>query len=247
MLELNRESLKIANQCKDTTNNLQTKYQNLDRFYVSKEKFDEEFNKHEVMLLDLNEKVQELLGEYDSEDESERNASIENVSGDLAGSTLGDMKAEDKASRASYKPLAPNVGELMIGGSTGNNLDAKSLGSAKGPKKSSFAATKNNASSSSKEVIPTGLLDIVKVPIGLDLAGITMGRADVQKPPTKRSLEPILEDDNGTGQASSKGAAINEDQMKSIMKSARDQFDDGKSSRTNKSFAKSIRSRRLAP
>ena len=173
MLELNRESLKIATQCQDTTNNLQTKYQNLDRFYVSKEKFDKEFTKHEVKLLDLNEKVQELLGEYDSEDESERNASIENVSGDLADSAI---QAIDKASRASYKPLAPNTGELILGSGSGNNLDAKSLGSAKGLKKSSFAATKNSVGSSSKEVIATDLLDIVKVPIPLDFAGVTMGR-----------------------------------------------------------------------
>lgn len=51
------------------TDSLQTKYSNLDRFYVTKEKFDEDFNKHEVMLLDINDKVKELLDDYDSESE----------------------------------------------------------------------------------------------------------------------------------------------------------------------------------
>ena len=57
----------MAKMAKLQTDNLQTKYSNLDRFFIKKEKFDEQFNKHEVMLIDMNDKVKELLDDYDSE------------------------------------------------------------------------------------------------------------------------------------------------------------------------------------
>ena len=102
MLGLIREAKSLASQARHQTDNLQTKYENLDEFYVSRDKFDELAEKQANMEREMNQKFKELMSEYDSEDESQNAESIDDISGELGGDT---SKADDAKSRNSLHDL----------------------------------------------------------------------------------------------------------------------------------------------
>ena len=98
MLAMNRESKALAKQAMSLTDNLQTKYENLDSFYVSRMAFDELKEKQDKMEQYMHDKFKELCSDYDSEDESQNNESIDDISGEVGGDT---SKPDDAKSRAS--------------------------------------------------------------------------------------------------------------------------------------------------
>lgn len=96
-LEMNREAKSLASRAMSMNDNLQTKYENLDSFFAPRALFDELVKRVDKMETTLNEKMQAL--DYDSEDESQNNQSIDDVSGDLGNDD--SKKKDDVKSRAS--------------------------------------------------------------------------------------------------------------------------------------------------
>lgn len=129
MNESIREAKEIAKRAEKETSSLQTKYNSLDEFYVKRCEFEEMLNKQKELNDKIDEKIKRL--DYDSEDDSQANESIDEIS-------HGDIKDndDDAKSRASLQNLRSNP-ELL----SGQDTDVKSLmsGGKKGGKTTAAA------------------------------------------------------------------------------------------------------------
>ena len=201
MLSNMRESANIAKSSKDQSAKLQTTWENMDEFFVKKEKFAEDFKKHEDAIEQLKQQIRE---HYYSEDESQHNESIEDVDGELNdASTKHDEEAKSHKSIGELRP----VPELLL-----ENEDVKSRRSGGQPKNN----TLNMNAERDQLVQQQGITKVVTVM--QDSQGIS-------------TIQESVEENK---------AANDKDDGRSVRKSAID----GKSQR---SFAKSIKSRRLGP
>lgn len=73
MMQRIRDAQTDAQHSQNQTDNLQTKYENLDSFYVTRREFEDLTERVARNETNMNEKLKELLSEYDSEDESQNN------------------------------------------------------------------------------------------------------------------------------------------------------------------------------
>ena len=103
--------------------NLQEKYINLDRFYVGNDRFDDVIEKLENQIREMNLKIEKM---YDSEDgdETEHNASIDDIAGDLDG----EPSQLDAKSRVSLQQRRQSSITALL---APKNDDTKSLKSGK--------------------------------------------------------------------------------------------------------------------
>ena len=101
MLAINREAKSLAQQAMSMTDNLQTKYENLDSFFASKLDITKLNEKIDKLSEEMDRKLKEISDDYDDEDESQNNDSIEDVNSEELGGD--DSKRQDDAkSRQSF-------------------------------------------------------------------------------------------------------------------------------------------------
>lgn len=85
MLAINREAKSLAQQAMSMTDNLQTKYENLDSFFASKLDISMLNERVDKMYEEFDKKIRERSDSYGDEDESQNNDSIEDVNSEELG------------------------------------------------------------------------------------------------------------------------------------------------------------------